>query len=814
VVGWRGRAILIPGRSRTGKTRLVEELVRRGARYLSDEYAVLDDEGLVHSYARIPSPRDEHGVPRSVPVDGLAATGGEALPVGLIVVTAYRPGAPWRPVPLRGGRAVMPLIDNTVLARREPERMMRLAAKLSQSVLTLEGMRGDVAFMAPSLLRSLDELLDGSNAVVPDASTAEPPTVGTAEVSYVIPSTFAHDHLQRCLTSIRTWSPGSEIIVVANGCVRSPEAVALADRVVELEANLGFGGGVNRGALEASRRLICVMNDDACFVDDTPHRLVRAAAAGKIVGPFSNEAKFPQGAVDPRRVPDASIPSDMVVGMCMMMPADVFCTLRGFDPRLTTWEDDDICLRAVAVGVGSEIVGGAYVHHDGGATFRAQGADLAAIMQSNARTFRRLHPRIGVIAIGKDEAGAIEGFYRQFEPVTRQWFLLDTGSTDGSLESAGRLGVRIESGAFQDFSQARNCALDLFGGDLDWVVMLDPDERLDPHTIRHLEALAAGGEDDVYLAPLRALLADGSTRPFVPKPFLFRSTDAIRWTFAVHEKLIGSRRQALVSNAVIEHHLALHDDGRRARAAQLYAGLQAREPYFTDAAYRARMRADWPLLDYDRLDDDRLRKISIGPLVSVIVPTYRRPALLREAVRSALAQDYRNLEVIVVGDACPDLDGVVFDDARVRIVNLPTNHGAGGAIPRNYGIMLAAGEIVAYLDDDNAWLPNHVSSVYEAMRAADARFGFSSMQVDGVDLRFAEPVHQGIDTSCALHDRELIRRAGWWRSRDDVGYAHDWEFLRRVVDAAEAWVCTRLPTLVYRAESSGQEAYFRGLSAR
>jgi glycosyltransferase involved in cell wall biosynthesis len=508
-------------------------------------------------------------------------------------------------------------------------------------------------------------------------------------------------------------------------------------------------------------------------------------------------------------VPEASLSVEMVSGFCLMLPTHLFRALQGFDPRLDTWEDDDLCLRAARLGVPSEVVGGAYAEHESGATFRARGDDLHAILSRSQAVFRRLHPRIGVIAIARDEAGSIEGFFRQFEAVTRTWALLDTGSTDGTPELARRLGAAVATCPFEDFAHARNVALDLFGRRVDWVLMLDPDERLDGHTLRHLEALAAQDDQDIFLAPLRAVSADGSTRAFVPKPFLFRSAAPLRWTFKVHEKLIGSERQVLLSNAAIDHVLALHDGARRAAAARLYATLQENEPYFTDAAHRAGMRARWPILDYDRLDDERLRKVALGPLVSVVVPTYRRPALLARAVRSALSQDYLNLEVVVVGDACPDLAGLSFDDPRVRVVNLAENHGAGGAVPRNYGIMLAAGELIAYLDDDNEWLRDHVSSVYEAMRAAKAPFGFSSMQVHGRDLGFDAPALQGLDTSCVLHQKALVGQAGWWKTRAAAGYAHDWEFLSRVIEAGRTWVCTRRPTLIYGAETSGQSEFLR-----
>ena len=61
VVGWHGRAIVIPGRSFSGKTTLVAAFVKAGATYYSDEYAVLDSEGIVHPYPRRLSIRQESG---------------------------------------------------------------------------------------------------------------------------------------------------------------------------------------------------------------------------------------------------------------------------------------------------------------------------------------------------------------------------------------------------------------------------------------------------------------------------------------------------------------------------------------------------------------------------------------------------------------------------------------------------------------------------------------------------------------------------------------------------------------------------------
>ena len=98
VVTWRGCGIVIPGRSMTGKSTVVAALVRRGAVYYSDEFAVIDDGGRVHPYARPLAIRDGSGRARPVRVHELGGVAGrDPIPVSLIVSTAYQEGARWRP---------------------------------------------------------------------------------------------------------------------------------------------------------------------------------------------------------------------------------------------------------------------------------------------------------------------------------------------------------------------------------------------------------------------------------------------------------------------------------------------------------------------------------------------------------------------------------------------------------------------------------------------------------------------------------------------------------------------------------------------
>lgn len=637
------------------------------------------------------------------------------------------------------------------------------------------------------------------------------PVDTVAAISFVVLEAVVSDLTLRCLTSIRQFAATAEIVLVANGCAPSDAAIALVDHVVQLDTNLGFSAGCSAGAAQASRTLVCFLNNDAAFVDDTPRRLAAAINARHlIVAPFSNRAKPPQGDVERVQTPTNDLHPDMVVGLCMMMPLALYRELGGFDPRLLTWEDDDFCARARRRGAHCKVVGGCWVEHERSATFAALGLDMHAVMARNRQLFESMHPRIRVIVIARDEAATVVEFFEQFAGLTRDWALLDTGSSDATVELARSIGVRVESTAFVDFASARNAALDRFAEGADWILMLDLDERLDADTIARIPELTFATSCDILLAPLVAVYADGTRREFVAKPFLFRAGAALRWIFKVHEKLIGSTQQALVRNARIDHLIAVHAARRREAAEERYARLMAAEPYFSDSEYRQQMRERWPILDYDRSEDTRMAKIFSGPLITVVIPTWRRPELLKRAIASVLMQDYVNIDVVVIGDACPQLDiGEIAMHPHIRCYNLAHNHGAGGAVPRNHGIQAAAGALIAYLDDDNLWARDHLSSLWQAMSASGAHFAFSSMQVDGRDIVFAEPAPGGIDTSCLLHRRELIEVHGGWKDRIDGGYAHDWELVSRWLRGGASWVATQRPTLIYNAETSGQADFIR-----
>jgi hypothetical protein len=159
VVEHRGKAIVLPGRSGAGKTTLVAALVRAGATYYSDEFAVLDGRGRVYPFAKPLSLRDPAtGEARSVTAEELGAVSGtRPLRAGLVVLSSYRAGARWRPVRLTPGGALLGLVPHTVPVRRRPEASLRALTALVEGAPVLRSARGEAEALAPLLLERLEE---------------------------------------------------------------------------------------------------------------------------------------------------------------------------------------------------------------------------------------------------------------------------------------------------------------------------------------------------------------------------------------------------------------------------------------------------------------------------------------------------------------------------------------------------------------------------------------------------------------------------------------------------------------------------------
>lgn len=144
------------------------------------------------------------------------------------------------------------------------------------------------------------------------------------------------------------------------------------------------------------------------------------------------------------------------------------------------------------------------------------------------------------------------------------------------------------------------------------------------------------------------------------------------------------------------------------------------------------------------MNGDHLRAVEArDPHVTVVLPTYNRADILPDSIESVLEQTYEDFELIVVDDGSSDETGQVvdgFDDPRLRYIRHETNQGISAA--RNTGIAHARGDIVAFQDSDDEWLPDKLRRHVEAFDDAPPEVGvvYTGMyrEVDG-DERYLPP---------------------------------------------------------------------------
>jgi len=187
-----------------------------------------------------------------------------------------------------------------------------------------------------------------------------------------------------------------------------------------------------------------------------------------------------------------------------------------------------------------------------------------------------------------------------------------------------------------------------------------------------------------------------------------------------------------------------------------------------------------------------------GPLVSVIVPTHNRPDLLMRTLASIKAQTYPNIEIVVVNDCGADVGNLTSwlgQDANLVYVRHGKNRGLAAA--RNTGLRVARGEIVAYLDDDDVFLPDHVATVVENLQTSGKPFVYTEAEyvVESAEHGQMKEVGRGRPYSNVTYSKERLHIGnfipvntwGHWKSTiEKTGYFdesldnhEDWEFLLR-----------------------------------
>lgn len=186
------------------------------------------------------------------------------------------------------------------------------------------------------------------------------------------------------------------------------------------------------------------------------------------------------------------------------------------------------------------------------------------------------------------------------------------------------------------------------------------------------------------------------------------------------------------------------------------------------------------------------------PLVSICIGTYNRAALLRDrSLRSCLNQTYRNIEVIVVGDACTDETAKVMaqvSDPRVRFVNLEHRGDypddpqlrwmVAGTAPVNHALSMARGDFITHLDDDDEHAPERVEVLLQALVRDRCDLVFHPFQWETPEgmwrVNWARSFRYASATTSSIFYHRYFRQLPW----DPHAYRYrepgDWNRLRKI----------------------------------
>ena len=158
VVGWKGKAIIIPGNSFAGKTTLVREFVKRGAEYFSDDLTVIDKNGFVHPFPKKLSIRGilENNQQVDFDVEELGGKRGDKpIPVGFLLLTEYRKSARLKLKLRSAGQGVMECIAHSLSVRQNPAFVLKVLNIITKDAIILKSFRSEAKDFVDNFLKFL-----------------------------------------------------------------------------------------------------------------------------------------------------------------------------------------------------------------------------------------------------------------------------------------------------------------------------------------------------------------------------------------------------------------------------------------------------------------------------------------------------------------------------------------------------------------------------------------------------------------------------------------------------------------------------------
>lgn len=440
-----------------------------------------------------------------------------------------------------------------------------------------------------------------------EKSTAAQPDFPWPTVSVCMPLYGGEDFIDQTLDALALCRDLlHEVIVVDNASPDgAADLVAARDWITLIRnaENGGFGIGSNQAYAASTGDVVLFLNSDALVTRSGLVELVRSlCSAGTVAAaaPLTNFACTEQ-AIEPcltdlvnlesfaddvakREVEDTD--SDFLIGFCLAVRRSILQELGAFDERFETGgaEDTELCYRLRRSGYRLLMAQKSYIHHLGSRTFnRVQGEfNLRALFDRNDHRFhrkwegdvacgfashlsgqsrerirfdesKRPNPKrfaklakqagISLCMIVKDEERVIADCLTSAKPYFSEILILDTGSSDRTVEIAESLGAIVTRGTWHDsFSIARTASMKDARGQ--WIMWMDADDTLPEHCGEIIlnAVLNAPREVVGFVVQVRFLEEHGFGTA-VDHVKVFRNFPGLEWEGRIHEQILASLRQ-------------------------------------------------------------------------------------------------------------------------------------------------------------------------------------------------------------------------------------------------------------------------------
>lgn len=220
---------------------------------------------------------------------------------------------------------------------------------------------------------------------------------------------------------------------------------------------------------------------------------------------------------------------------------------------------------------------------------------------------------------------------------------------------------------------------------------------------------------------------------------------------------------------------------------------------------------------------------SLHPLVTVVVPTYNRLALVKQAIASVVAQTYNNWELIIVDDGSDDGSSeaiIAMNDTRIKVVRML--HFGNIATLRNIGVKAGSGEWLAFLDSDDIWIPQRLEIQLLMLLQHGKRWGYGGFElmnkemytipnkagtyrpISGWIVEEVLATEASVSISALMLERTLFGEVGGFNSDAELLYREDYELVIRLALKSEALAIPELLVRVREHEGRATNAFEYG----